>query len=484
LGGKAAAHEEFTVEQGTVTQKVIVTGKTKAVSTADLAFQGNGRVASVAVRVGASVVPGQVLAVLDQASEQANVLQAEATLASETARLEEIRKGTRPEEIALAETTVANAKTALMDAENNFKAKATDAYNKSDDAVRNNIDSLFDNARTANPQINLPLLNPQAKNDLNLGRAKVEIELTAWSKSAGSISQSDLANAYANLSLIQDFADKVASAINSQTANTSLTQATLDGYKAAVSAARTNISATRAALTAAEEKMNGAKSTLASAEQTLALKKAGNTVEAIRAQEAKVLQAEAGLATARVQLSRMTLRSPIAGTVTKVDTHPGETVSSATTVISVISGGDLEIESNVSEISIGKVALGNPVEITMDAFPGKTFKGTVAYIEPAETIVDGVVNYKVTITPTEKYPELRSGLTTNLDIITAVKENVLRIPQYGVIKKDGQSFVSKQQGKIFVEVPVTVGLIGQDGFAEITSGLTAGDVVDVAVKAE
>jgi type IV secretory pathway VirB9-like protein len=74
----------------------------------------------------------------------------------------------------------------------------------------------------------------------------------------------------------------------------------------------------------------------------------------------------------------------------------------------------------------------------MDAFPGEKFSGTVSYIDPGETLLDGVVNYKVTIAinKSDKTSLIKSGLTTNLEIITNTKSGVLRVPVYSV--KDGK----------------------------------------------
>jgi HlyD family secretion protein len=166
--------------------------------------------------------------------------------------------------------------------------------------------------------------------------------------------------------------------------------------------------------------------------------------------------------------------------VTKKDVEVGEIVTAGKNVISVISDSDLEIEANVSEINIGKVAVGNPVVITMDAFPGEKFSGTVSYIDPGETLLDGVVNYKVTIAinKSDKTSLIKSGLTTNLEIITNTKSGVLRVPVYSV--KDGK--VLKQvapTSKEFVESPVTLGVVGGDGYAEAVSGVNEGDVIRV-----
>lgn len=455
FGSGSAAHETYAVKVGEVTQKVIVNGKTKPVNSVDLAFEVNGTVKSSSVKIGSRVVAGQAIVSLDQSTAYADLLQAQANLASEQARLDEIKKGTRPEEIVIAETQVVNAEITFNDAKRNF-------IDKVNDIVNNKIDQLFSNPHTQNPKFNLTVNDVQLKNDIESGRLQVEASLQVI---AININNGDVAK-------IALLVDNVAKAVNSQTTSSTLSQTTIDGYKADISAAKTT-------LNTAKETYNSAFSALNLAQNNLTLKQSGSTPEAISAQNAKVLQMQAGVESSQAKLGKMTLRSPQNGIVTKQDAKVGEIVTPGKAVVSVISDSDLEIEASVSEVSIGKVTVGNPVVIKFDAFPGQTFNGSVTYIEPAETVIDGVVNYKVTVAFSQKYPEIKSGLTTKLDIITGVKKDVLVIPQYALLTKDGGTFVSKQNGKEFVEVPVTVGLRGQDGNVEVVSGLSVGDNIDV-----
>lgn len=459
VSGGGAKEETYVTKKGDVTQKVIVNGKTKAITDSNLAFEVNGTVRSASVSVGSRVVVGQTLVSLDQGVAYADLLRAKANLESERARLDELKRGTRPEEIAVSEIEVKNAKTKLDDAQKNL-------YNKVVDIVNNNIDQFFSNPKTSNPQFNLVTNDMQLKNSINLGRLKVEAMIVGW----------DNTKIDSYIPELTSLIDNVASVVNSQTSTSGLSQTTIDTYKASMSSARSSY-------ISAKETLNTAQSTLALAEQNLSLKKSGSAPEVIRAQEAKVLQNEASVASSEVQLSKMILRSPQNGVVTKQDAKVGEIVTPGKVVVSVISDSDLEIESNVSEVSIGKVSVGNPVVITFDAFPGEVFSGTVSYIEPGETLVDGVVNYKITVAFSEKYTQVKSGLTSKLEIITGEKKEVLTIPEYSLIKEENSSYVMKVVGKEHVKTKVELGLRGQDGFVEVLSGLSEGDVILTVVEA-
>jgi len=131
---------------------------------------------------------------------------------------------------------------------------------------------------------------------------------------------------------------------------------------------------------------------------------------------------------------------------------------------------------------VGKVSQQDPTEITLDAFPDYKFLGKVIKIDPAETIIQGVVYYKVTVGFDEPDKRMKSGMTANVDIITETKENVLAVPQGAVLAKDGQKMVRILEGKDIKEVKVETGIRGSRGEIEILSGLKKGDRVITFIK--
>jgi len=482
FGGSSTRTETVVVQKGNIVEQVIVTGKVKPADEVNLAFDRSGKVARVSAQVGSQVIVGQTLVSLDSSETYAEYLRVQANIASEQASLEKLRRGSRPEEIAINESEVSNAKIALSNAEDKLRAALAESYVRADDAVRNEVDQLFSNVRSSNPQIISAVVDTQLKTELNMLRYEVEVLLTVWDKNPTDISRESIVKISNDLRTVKAFVDKVAVAVNSLTSNYSLSATTVDGYKASISTARTNLISAQSSISVAEEKLNLSKSTLLIAEKNLSLKKVGTPEEDIRGQEARVLQYQASLQAVGAQLAKMTLRSPLTGVVTKQDAKVGQIVSVGTSVVSVISNSNLEIEASVSEISVGKVKIGDSVLITMDAFANKTFKGTVTYIEPGETIIDGVVNFKITIAFSEKYEEIKTGLSTNLSIITEEKTDVLRIPAYSITKKDSRLYVTKKVGKESVETEVTTGFKGSDGFIEVLSGLSAGDVLVLLSK--
>ena len=156
----------------------------------------------------------------------------------------------------------------------------------------------------------------------------------------------------------------------------------------------------------------------------------------------------------------------------------GGAVSAGETLISIISQDNMYVEANISEINIGKIAVGNPAQITFDAFPREEFAGEVAYIEPGDVIIDGIVNYKIRINLKTPDPKIKSGLTANIKVETFKKENVLTVPLYAVIKEEDKDFVSKIFGQKSQKISVTLGVSGNDGLVEVLNGLDEGDLVE------
>ena len=115
--------------------------------------------------------------------------------------------------------------------------------------------------------------------------------------------------------------------------------------------------------------------------------------------------------------------------------------------------------------------------MTLDALPGETFTGKVIHIDPAQTLVDGVTNYKVKITFDTKDTRVKPGVTANLNIETLKKERVLALPQFGVVEKDEGTFVRKLVNGATKEIPVKIGIRSFDGYVEIISGVGEGEEV-------
>jgi len=498
-----------------LTQEVSVTGRVKPAQSVELAFEKGGKVSAVYADVGKQVFASQLLIVLGNSelaaqlsqaqagveSAQAQLAQYQAALETQQAKLEELKLGARPEEVQVQETKVTNAKTSLEDSKKNLIVQIQDAYTKSDDAIRNKVDQFFLNPKGANPQLTF-FTDSQLESDIESKRFLIESTLKSWQTSletfgTSSDLESYLDTAKANLTQTKNLLEKSALAVNGLLTNSSISQTTIDAYKSDVSTGRTNINTATVNLTTAEEKLRTAQSNLQLEEDNLVLKKAEATDEQIAAQEAQVKQAEAYVLSQQAQIkqakanvnnyyaqiSKTVIRAPINGTITQQDAKVGEIISANTVIVSLMSASQFEIEANIPEADIAKVNVGNDAKVTLDAYGNDIVFGvTVVTIDPAETIIDGVATYKVTLQFIEKDERIKSGMTANIDISTEKRENVIAVPQRAVVTKNGEKTIRVMNGEETKEVKVKTGMRDSYGNIEILEGINEGDTVVVTFE--
>ncbi|MDO8429945.1 MAG: efflux RND transporter periplasmic adaptor subunit [bacterium] len=486
-GNPAPKYDFFIIKKGDVIQEVSVTGRVKAAQDVNLAFEKSGRLSRINVEVGDEVRVGQILLQQDNADLAAQLSASRATLKSQEAKLSELLRGTRQEEINVQEVKVLNAKTSLDDSKKVLMDRLRDAYLKSDDAIRAKADQLFNNIESASPTLIFTPSSSQFKNEIEDSRVTVGNVLSSWEVSLNKLTiSSDLVDyvwvAKASLGQIKIFLDKVSLTLSTLSINTNLTQATIDSWKSDVSTGRTNVSTATINLSTAEESWRSSESALALAEKELVLEKAGTIEEQINAQKANVDKAAADVQNYEAQLSKTYLRSPINGIVTKIDAKAGEIVSASAEIISVISGDKFQIEVNIPEADIAKIKIGDEANLTLDAYSNDDiFLAKVIKIDPAETMIEGVATYKTTLQFANSDSRVKSGMTANVDIVTAKAENAIFIPQRALLTKDGNKFVRVLEGNEVKEAMVKVGIKGLVGY-EILEGLKENDKVITSLE--
>ncbi len=175
--------------------------------------------------------------------------------------------------------------------------------------------------------------------------------------------------------------------------------------------------------------------------------------------------------------TRLSLRSPVKGTVVKIDTRVGEMVAPNAPLMQIVESGEKEIETFVSEADISQVKMNNPVNIAYDAFPDETFKGTVSKIDWVETMLDGVVHYRIIVEPAEDDERILSGFSANLSIVTNEEKNILLVPEYLMTERDGKVFIQRYRDRKTIEQEIEIGKRDQYGNVEVIKGLQEGDQV-------
>ena len=151
----------------------------------------------------------------------------------------------------------------------------------------------------------------------------------------------------------------------------------------------------------------------------------------LEAARAQIKQAEAELELAQVNLDHTKISAPVTGIVISRNVDVGQTVAAslqAPTLFTIAQDlTEMQVDTNVSEADIGRVAIGQEATFTVDAFPNLTFRGKVTDIRNAPVTVQNVVTYDVVIQVKNQELKLRPGMTANASILVAQRENVLKI---------------------------------------------------------
>jgi HlyD family secretion protein len=148
--------------------------------------------------------------------------------------------------------------------------------------------------------------------------------------------------------------------------------------------------------------------------------------------EASAKISEGALKKAQVDLARCKIYAPVDGIVISRDVNVGQTVAASLSApkLFVIANdlAKMQIEAKIAEADIGRIAVGQEVKFTVDAFPGEAFRGQVTQVRNAPAIDQNVVTYDTIIEVKNPELKLKPGMTANVTITIAHRENVLKIP--------------------------------------------------------
>jgi len=152
----------------------------------------------------------------------------------------------------------------------------------------------------------------------------------------------------------------------------------------------------------------------------------------VESNRAQLEQARAALKLAETNLRYTTIRSPVNGIVISRNVDVGQTVAAslqAPTLFTIAKDlTRMQVDTNVSEADIGRIAVGQEATFTVDAFPEKVFLGRVSEIRNAPITVQNVVTYDVVIQVDNKDLKLKPGMTANVSVMIAHREGILKIP--------------------------------------------------------
>ncbi len=453
------------VERGPVTLEISVTGRVKPTKNLDLAFERSGRISSIFVKVGDVVSEGQTLISVDHTDLDAQLAQAEANYKSQKARLDQIVRN--------AQGGGSKSDIDLSNAYSNALDVIRDAYNKSDDAVRNQTDGMFDSGSLNDSRVIIETTAAQSKIDAGTLSFESKRLLAVWLSEQFQLTPDNYSGIRTaldtNIARMNTFLDLFKNLQDVLNNATGLDATALSSYKTKLSTGKTE-------LVTALSSLNKAKQTIISQQTTNE-----SSLDDVDIQKGLVSQAYAQIAYYQSQIAKARLVAPFAGTVTKIPYEKGDIIQPNTTAISLIGSGQYQMETNVTESDISKIAVGQKARVTLDAYGQDVlFTAHVIAIDLSETMIEGVPTYKTTLQFDADDTRILPGLTANIDILSNAKDNVLFIPTRAIVVKDAKKYVkyvSDAKTEQTQEKEIQTGLKGSDGRTEVVSGLVEGEKI-------
>lgn len=429
-GSQTAANQMVTtnVQRKTLPITLSANGTIKPERTINLSPKTSGYLKQLLVKEGDRVQQGQIVAYMDDSNLQGQLTQTRAQVAQQEANLNKLINGNRSEEIAQAQAQLNEAQANLQQLETG----------------------------------NRPEEISQAQAQLNKAQADLQL------------AEDDLRR---NQSLLNEGAISEQTVVQKRSARDAA-QATVNQAQAAL---RLQQRGSRS------EAIAQARSQVEQRQQALNLLKAGSRPEDIDAARAQVEAARGALQTIQTQSNDTIIKAPFAGVVTKKYSDPGSFVTPTTAGSSVEGSASnsiltlastYQVVAYLDEANVARVKVGQPVKITADSYPDRTFNGTVAQVAAQATTTSNVTSFEVKIAlEPEAQQLLKVGTNAEVEFQVGQLNNAILVPSAAIVRQQNNTgvYVLGQDKKPIFK-PVEIGTTVEEQ-TEVKSGLTQNDQV-------
>jgi RND family efflux transporter MFP subunit len=516
--------------KGKIETTLTLAGSVTAAQQTNLVPKTAGRIEKIFFDVGDKVKSGQTLVQLDRGTLDAAVKQAEANLMSAQARLTTVLKGARSEDVEVARAQLNSARARLATMELGGRAEDVAVAAAASQSAAARLKQVQDGSRDSDIKVAEQTVQAaqaafnRAVADYNKLRTPAPDELA--------VAKAAVDRTTAALGLAQSNYDKVGwrPDIAARAESVALQQATADYQSAvaqlrlrqqpreedvaasqkAVDSARAQLDAMKARLDqlqggATAEELTIATSTLIQAQQTLAKARQPFTEQDIEAQRQAVRQAEqtlslrenpfteADVQTARAQVAQAQAQvesaktaalegvivAPYDGVITARPLAEGALTNANVTAIA-ISSNIVEIVLNVEESRIGRIKVGQPATLSLQAHREKLFPGKVVSIAPSADA--RTHTFPVKIRPEPAVPEMLPGMFAEVKVTVQSVDGVVIVPRDAVVQRVGKATVFVVGDGRARAIDVGAGL-SDDSNWEVPAGINPGDQVIVAGQA-
>lgn len=413
------------VSQGNLELSVVASGAVAVNRRIDLRFSTPGVVTAVAAEVSDRVAPGQTLAQLDTSTLDFAVRQSEIALERARLSLQALTKPASADDVELAELAIQDAAQSLSVAGlSQDVSEAQRAYSvRLAQEVRDDVKDAYLNYQDVLKKYGLP-------EAYGAGMTVAYLE------------------AEGNVGITQVKSDYQVAQAQSQW------QAAYLSYR--------------------------------QAQEALAQLQEGADADQVRLVELQIEQAQLNLAEIRAGLADTALTAPFGGVVAAVNLQVGAPASVGVPVITLLDDSVFFVETTVDEIDIGRIVVGQPVIVTLDAYPDAVLSGVVEQIAtlPDAANISGLIAYPLRVRLTDTGgAAVREGMTANITISTRKLENVVLIPNWAVRtdQATGVTYAYTLVNTALVRRDITVSE-RNESYTVVLSGVAAGDTVALVTE--
>jgi len=413
-------------------------GNVRSATEATILTEASGRITGVYRSLGQFVSAGTIIAEIENRSERAQVLQAEANLAR-------VQVSSEDEQLDSATTGLATAKTSAL-------AAIFSGYAAAQTAVRQNSDGLFTNPTSGTPEYNLLTSDSALTNTIESERARIQVILSRQQASGAVLTVEsnlslELQTAITELKAVRAYLDFVVDSLNKAIASSEYSASDISAFLTSTTAGRTGVTSSISALAASSENLAAKRAAKEVADNNLENSNTG-------ANRQDVLSAEAGLASARANLEKKIIRAPFAGTLNALNVDLGQFVSAFEPAATVANNNLLEIRAYVTEQDKEYVYPG----LAVSSADGIT--GVITSVAPALDPITKRIEVRITLNESDK---ITNGRSVRL-LIERKSENVeVTTP---IVPLTAISFIGNDphvltvdQDSTLIAIPVTLGVI-------------------------
>jgi HlyD family secretion protein len=497
--GKTAkiTYETGKVERGDVVSSVSATGVIQPLTTVEIKSNVGGRIDVLAVELGDPVKKGQLIAKIDPTDSQTQYDQSLARYQSSQAKLEQARTNLKLQEaqsrsqIAQAQQSLLSAQARLKQAERQMKVQPQ----LTEFAIRQaraNLKSAQDTLRRLKEAM-IPQETASAQSALDQAEANLVEAKKNWDRqkelvTKGFVPQGTVDTAEARYHTVVAQRDAAKRKVDTIT----------DEHSADVAEQEARVRQAQAQLLTAQEntfqneirrqEYQAALASVEEAKAALRLAEANRDQIDVRkkdiiAAKSDIVSNEAALKQAQTNLGYTTIAAPRDGVVLQKLVEQGtviassrSSVGSGPTLVVLGDNSRMFILCQVDETDIAGVEVGQPCDITVDAYANELFDGKVDRIDPQAKVEQNVTTIPVTVEIDMPDARLKPGMNANVEFIIGKHENVLTVPNEALKETDGRNYVQMLVNGKPVDRDVEVGIAGADT-TEIKSGLKEGEAV-------